>query len=542
MGFTDQLDRTGDGSGTLLDQVFEHLLFLLTQLDDLLLIRLSTDREQHLPERVPVIEADVIPKVMLVVELGSERPADPEQSLIMDRFRIDHDAIKIKHDRLEHGLSVGLTARRGKVTQRYFFSYDAGMKQAETGYALPSYDDALEQALSRIRPLPSEPAELSGALGCVLAEDIVADRDQPPFNRSAMDGYAVRSAEITPNTWYDVVTVIPAGSTVTDPTVLTRGVSAIATGAAVPDAYDAVIPVEQSHEQSGRVRFDVTQVKPGQHIHKRGDDARAGRVVIPAGTVMGPAQIGIAAAVGCVQPKIIRRACVSILTTGDEVRPPATPTDDLATHQIRNSNGPMLEALLTCLNTERFDQVHVRDEPDATLAALHESLNKCDLTLTVGGVSAGRRDHVPWAAGELGLETIIKGVAIQPGKPVFIAKTPGDSPRWLVGLPGNPVSVLTTAHLFVWPILRAMSGRDATLPWRSATLHAPVKPNAKREAFRTVEINDPESLRVSVLQWKGSGDLSHTARAKGFVRLPVQPDELQPGTTVPFLPMIGGEA
>ncbi|GAB4108675.1 MAG: molybdopterin molybdotransferase MoeA [Phycisphaeraceae bacterium] len=416
------------------------------------------------------------------------------------------------------------------------------MKHAETRDPLPSYDDALKQVLSQIRSLHSEPVELSGALGCVLAEDIVADRDQPPFNRSAMDGYAVRSAEIEPNTWYEVAAVIPAGGAVTDPTVLIRGVSAIATGAAVPDTYDAVIPVEQSHEQNGRVRFDTTQVKPGQHIHKQGDDARAGRVVIPAGTVMGPAKVGIAAAVGCIKPRVIRRACVSILTTGDEVRPPATPTDDLAPQQIRNSNGPMLEALMTYLNTERFDQVHVRDEPDATLAALQESLNKCDLTLTVGGVSAGRRDHVPWAAGELGMETIVKGVAIQPGKPVFIAKSPGDSPRWLVGLPGNPVSVLTTAHLFVWPILRAMSGRDATLPWRSATLDTPVKPNAKREAFRTAEVIDPESLRVSVLHWKGSGDLSHTARAEGFVRLPVQPEELNPGSTVPFLPMIGGGA
>lgn len=388
--------------------------------------------------------------------------------------------------------------------------------------------------------LEAEAVPLSGALGCVLAEPIVADRDQPPFNRSAMDGFAVRSGEVVSDKWYDVVAVIAAGGSPDASVDLMRGVSSIATGAALPGAYDAVVPVEQAEEQQGRVRFSVERVRPGAHIHARGADARAGDVLIESGVCLGAQHIGIAAAAGCVQPVVVRRPGVSLITTGDEVRAPATKTADLSPQQIRNSNGPMLDAFLQSLNVERLDHAHVRDDAEATLSVLREATEKSDFVLTVGGVSAGRRDHVPWAVGELGYETVIKGVAIQPGKPVFIAQACDGSGRLVVGLPGNPVSVLATAHLFAWPIIRAMSGLDAQLPWRRVNLTEAVKPNAHREAFRSAELVGDHKQQARVIQWKGSGDLAHTARADGFVRLPMQQEELHPGDPVWFLPVIGG--
>ena len=416
------------------------------------------------------------------------------------------------------------------------------MEHARTSGVLPSYDEALARVLGRVMRLEAEATPLSGALGCVLAEAVVADRDQPPFNRSAMDGYAVRSGEVVSDKWYGVVAVIAAGGSPDASVDLMRGVSSIATGAALPGAYDAVIPVEQAQEERGRVRFSVEQVRPGAHIHACGADARAGDVLIEAGVRLGAQHIGIAAAAGCVQPVVVRRPGVSLITTGDEVRPPATKTADLSPQQIRNSNGPMLDALLQYLNVERLDHAHVQDDAEATLSALREATEKSDLVLTVGGVSAGRRDHVPWAVGELGFETIIKGVAIQPGKPVFIAQARDGTGRLVVGLPGNPVSVLATAHLFAWPIIRAISGVTAELPWRRVELAEGVTPNPRREAFRSAELVSDNKEQVRVLGWKGSGDLAHTACADGFVRLPMRDEALHPGDAVWFLPVIGGDS
>lgn len=404
---------------------------------------------------------------------------------------------------------------------------------------LPGYEVALDRVLARVKPLESEPLPLAGAMGCVLAEPIVADRDQPPFNRSMMDGYAVRSAEIHTAAGFDVVTTIAAGAAPDESVNLNQGVAAISTGAAVPDAYDAVIPLEQAEEDQGRVTFAVDQVRSGLNIHPLGSDAQTGRTLIEPGTMLRPQHIGIAAAVGCIQPVAIRKPCISLITTGDEVQPPATTTDLLTPQQIRNANGPLLDALQQALVVERLDHVHVKDDPESTLSALREAADKSDLVITVGGVSVGTRDYLPWAAGELGFETIVKGVAIQPGKPVFVAQMSNAMNTLLVGLPGNPVSVLATVHLFVWPIVRKMSGRAAGLPWRDVVLTDTAKPNANREAFRCAELIGRGQNQARIIDWQNSGDLTHTSHADGFVRLPIQNNQLEPGDTVSFLPMIG---
>ncbi len=420
--------------------------------------------------------------------------------------------------------------------------YHVWMHDAQPTRPLPSYDEALREVLKHVSTLGDERVPLGGALDRVLSQDIVADRDQPPFDRSAMDGYAVRSGEVTADSSHKVVATIPAGAAPDPSHDLSRGVARIATGSSVPGAYDAVIPVEQAQEdQDGNhVRFSIEQVKPGACIHQRGADAKAGQVLIASGTMLGPRHVGIAASVGAVDIPVIRKPSVSLVTTGDEVRPPATPTDGLTPQQIRNSNGPMIDALLRGLGVELMDHVHVVDDEQATLAAAREALGKSDLVVTVGGISAGRRDFLPWAWGELGLDTIVKGVAIQPGKPVFVAQPKDEPGKLVVGLPGNPVSVLATAHLFVWPVIRAMVGLPPALPWRRVWLSQETQPNPRREVFRSVRLIGDTRDQVEVIHWHGSGDLAHTSQADGFVRLPAQAEPLQPGTAVRFLPMIGG--
>ncbi len=409
--------------------------------------------------------------------------------------------------------------------------------------ALPSYDEALSKVLARVAVLDEASVPLGGALGRVLCQDIVADRDQPPFDRSAMDGYAVRVGELAADQQQPIVATIPAGGVADPGCDLTAGVARIATGAAVPGAYDAVIPVEQANESSGGqcVSFSTADVKSGACIHRHGADARAGQVLIPAGTLLGAPHIGIAAAVGAVMLTVKHRPSVSLITTGDEVRPPATATNDLEAQHIRNSNGPMLDALLSGLGTELMDHVHVVDDPDATRAAAQEALTKSDLVVTVGGVSAGRRDYLPSVWEALGLETIVKGVAIQPGKPVLIAQPVDNCEKLVIGLPGNPVSVLATAHLFVWPVVRAMLGLSPALPWRRVWLSHEVKPNPRREAFRPARLIGDTRDQVEMIHWQGSGDLVHTSTSSGFLRIPAQEQTLQPGSQARFLPMIGGD-
>jgi molybdopterin molybdotransferase len=431
---------------------------------------------------------------------------------------------------------------RQRVRRFVRMLYYVGMQDKPPTRPLPSYDDALCEVLQRVSPLSDELVPLGGALDRVLSRDIIADRDQPPFDRSAMDGYAVRSGEVTVGSSHKLVATIAAGAVPSPSDDLAGGFVRIATGAAVPGAYDSVIPLEQAEEDlDGQcVRFSVDQVDAGACIHTHGADAMAGQTLIAAGTLLGPRHIGIAAAVGSAEIPVVRKPCVSLITTGDEVRPPATPTDGLEPQQIRNSNGPMIDALLRSLGVELMDHVHVADDQQATLAAAREALGKSDLVVTVGGISAGRRDYLPWAWGELRLDTVIKGVAIQPGKPVFVAQPKDDSGKLVVGLPGNPVSVLATAHLFVWPIIRAMVGLPAALPWRRVWLSQEALPNPRREVFRSARLIGDTHDQVEVIRWHGSGDLAHTSQADGLAWLPTQTSPLEPGTAIRFLPMIGG--
>lgn len=400
---------------------------------------------------------------------------------------------------------------------------------------LPDYDAALALVLHGVTPLDEESVALDEADRHVLAETITADRDLPPFNRAMMDGYALRSTEIRPGASWPVSAVIPAGrpaSIDVPPGTCVK----IATGAPVPSALDVVIPHEQTDRGDPlRITLDPAAIQPGHAIHPRGSDARAGAVLLTPGTPLGPAQLGILASVGCARVRVHRQPRTVILTSGDEVRPV---DGTVADHQIRNSNAPLLRSVLRRFGARVVRHEHVADEEHLTTDALRRALEEADLVITVGGVSAGERDHFPAAFATLDVHITLHGAAIQPGKPIRVGRAP--SGRFIAALPGNPVSVLATAHLFVWPLIRVLRGfREVrglppALPWEARELAEDVRPNPHRRAFRPAELLDDGRVRVP--SWAGSGDLVHTRITHGLLNLPPQSEPLRAGERRPFLP------
>lgn len=393
---------------------------------------------------------------------------------------------------------------------------------------LPDYPDALRHALSGIEPFREvQSVTLKAAVGRVLRESIAADRDLPPFDRAQMDGYALRASEVGRIEAWPVVHTISAGMSA-QLDVPPGACVAIATGAPLPEDVDTVIQHELS-DRSNPVRFTINSIEPGRAVHPRGADARRGDLLIKAGTPLGPQHIGIAAAVGKTQLAVARRPRAIVLTSGDEVLPIDQP---LRNYQIRNSNSPMVRELLRRIGAEPIEHAHVGDEREATIEVVGAALARCELLITVGGISAGERDYFPASFQAHGVESSLHGAAIQPGRPIFVGRAPNGT--IIIGLPGNPVSVLACTCLFIWPIVRTLLGLEASLPWRTLELAEVVTPNPKRRAYRPAALLDDG--RANVPPWAGSGDLVHTAATDGLIELPVQTEPVQPGTRVRFLP------
>lgn len=400
---------------------------------------------------------------------------------------------------------------------------------------LPDYSQALQLALRSARALERvDIVDLDHALDRVLTEPVIADRDLPPFNRAQMDGYGLRAAEFGPGRSWRVAHVIAAGAS-PKVRVPPDECVAIATGAALPDDVDTVIQHELSDrgDRDGRpVKFTVDAVQQWNAVHRRGADASAGDTLIASGTVLGPQHVGIAASVGATQLKVAARPRVAIITSGDEVVPPATPLNHLQPHQIRNSNQVMIAALAIRIGAEVVFTCHVRDEADATRDAVAEAIATADLVITIGGVSAGDRDHFPDAFAASRISASLQGASIQPGRPIYVGRAPNGAV--VVGLPGNPVSALACSCLFIWPIVHVMLGLESSLPWREVELAEAVKPNPNRRAFRPATLVAPD--RVVVPRWAGSGDLAHTSATHGLLELPVQSETVAAGTRLRFLP------
>ena len=391
-----------------------------------------------------------------------------------------------------------------------------------------------------------ESVELEQAAGRVLARALRADRDQPPFARSTRDGYACRAAEASQHALLPVAGATRAGQAPSGS--LPAGAAwEIMTGAAVPKGADAVMMLEHVAAESGGVRlFDARTVAAGENIVARGAQARKGDELLASGSLLGPAQIALAAACGYRELEVFARPRVAILTTGDEIVPVEA---EPGPSQIRNSNGPMLAAMTVAAGGEPWVLPTAADTADALDAAL-SGIAQADLLLVTGGVSAGKFDLVEPALERAGARFHFTGVRIQPGKPTVFgelrasqassAARPRRKRLPLFGLPGNPISSAVTFLLFAAPVLEALAGRrDAAPRFAAARLTAEVKGKGGLTRFLPAFCNFAAPAgalpQVALVPWQGSGDLAALARSNCFLVLPEEAHRLKAGATVRIL-------
>ncbi|MGD2083852.1 MAG: molybdopterin molybdotransferase MoeA [Chromatiales bacterium] len=396
--------------------------------------------------------------------------------------------------------------------------------------ALKTYGDAL--ALLRERAVPVAEREripLAECLGRVLAESVVSPIDVPGWAYSAMDGYAVRSAEVVESgARLPVTQRVPAG---VRPGPLDAGTAArIFTGAPVPSGADAVVPQESCRQEGGAVVVEGP-VTPGMNVRLPGEDVARGAQVLEAGLRLLPQHLGLAASVGTVELSVYRRLRVALFCTGDELIPPG---EALTAGKIYNSNAFTARGLLESLGCEVLDLGIVADDPAATEAALRQGAAEADLILASGGVSVGEEDHVKPALERLGTLEMWR-IAVRPGKPLAFGRI-GETP--FLGAPGNPVSLFATFLLFVRPfILRRQGRRDVlTRPRRALAGFDWPRPDRRREFHRARLERDADGReRVVVYPSRSSGVLSSVAWADGLVEIP-EGRVISPGDEVDFHP------
>ena len=387
---------------------------------------------------------------------------------------------------------------------------------------LPGIDEALALVLAYARALDAEDVPVAAAAGRVVAESARAATDLPPFASSAMDGYAVRSAD-TPG----LLTVVDH-SAAGRPAARRVGIGeavVISTGAVVPDGADAVCPVEQT---SGNVQ--VEHVARGDNIRPRGGDVRAGDVVVGAGERLGPPQVGALAAAGVASVHCARRPRVAVLATGTELRAPGEP---LEPGEIYESNTVLLAAQLRSAGAEVSLLEAVRDDEEEIRAALARGL-EFDVLVTSGGVSVGPHDLVRAALADLGAEEVFWRVAVKPGKPVAFAVRSG---TLVFGLPGNPVSSLVGFELLVRPALRALQGeRDPRPVYLPGRLAAPVRRNALRDELVRARARVADgAVELEPVEGQDSHMIVRAATANALVLVARGEGELPRGAAVSYL-------
>lgn len=414
------------------------------------------------------------------------------------------------------------------------------------GLELLSYEQAAALVAAQIdRLIERKPAvetvELAAATGRVLAATLCADRDQPPFPRSTRDGYACRAEEAAAHGLLPVAGATRAGQAPGDP--LPSGAAwEIMTGAAVPAGADAVAMLEHVESADGQIRLHASRtLASGENVVPQGAEARAGDELLQAGIRLGPAQIALAAACGYASVSVFARPRAAILATGDELVPVAA---EPAPGQIRNSNGPMLAALVAAAGAEPWLLPIVADNNAALEAALALSA-EADLLLISGGVSAGKFDLVEAALARVGARFHFTGVRMQPGKPVVFGERPvgaGSAQRTQLffGLPGNPISTAVTFLLFAAPVLAALGGsREPSPRFALAQLGQgwEGKPGLTRflPTFCTFGPATGRLPEVTLMRWQGSGDLAAFARSNCFLVVREEASHLEAGAIVSVL-------
>lgn len=382
------------------------------------------------------------------------------------------------------------------------------------------FEEALALIVQTAKRLPARTCAAQDAAGAVLAEDSVSGEDLPPFDNSAMDGFALRigTQVLAAGAEWDVTGAQAAGDAQVQ---ASTGAWEIMTGAPLPEGLDAVVPVEQvdvmAQDAQGRpLRIRTTaEVNPGQHVRLRGEDVRSGAHILKAGTRLDAPQLMLLAALGIAKVNVVSTPQVAILNTGRELVD--APTQALASGEIRNSNGPYLVQRVRDAGAQVVHRETVTDAPAAFLAALERALSAgADVVLSTGAVSMGRYDFVPDALRSIGATLHFHKVRIRPGKPLLFATLPGG--QLYFGLPGNPVSSAVGLRFFVEPALRVMLGLPPERPLR-VPLAATFK---KRAALRFhlkggLDINQHGQLQARVLAGQESFRIAPLAEANCWI-------------------------
>lgn len=375
--------------------------------------------------------------------------------------------------------------------------------------------------------LPGEQVALAEAAGRVLAHPVVAPHDVPSFANSAMDGFAVRAVDVAePGAVLEILEDVAAGQTASL-RVAGGQATKIMTGAPMPDGADTVVRVEDTQEDSGKVRVEVAVAK-GTSVRPPGGDVVAGSTVFPSGVRLSPPHVGVLATIGVVGPEVARRPRVAVMSTGDELVPPET--EILAPGMIRDSNRPMILELVADAGGETVDLGRIPDDADSLRAALGEAAARADVIVTSGGVSMGEFDVTKMVLRDEA-DVDFFPVAMKPGKPQGFGIVGG---RPFFGLPGNPVSVLVSFEQFVRPALLKMQGAKALLRPRVGGIAGDrLHSDPAKEEFVRVRFVD-EAVPPTVAQTGGQGShvLSGAANADAFAVIPRGTGEIVAGEPV----------
>ncbi len=383
------------------------------------------------------------------------------------------------------------------------------------------HEKALEVVLGSAAIIGVEQIGFQSSLGRVMAKDVISDIDMPPFNKSAMDGFACRFEDLENE--LEVLEVIPAGKAPRK-VIGENQCSKIMTGSELPKGADCVIMVEQTEETaSKKIRFTAEKTKP--NFVPRGEDVKKGDRLIERGNLVKPQHIAVMASVGCTQPLVYKKPAVGILSTGDELVEPATLP---GASQIRNSNAYQLVAQTGRIGCQARYFGIARDEEDHSREMIQKALSESDVVLLTGGVSMGDFDYIPAVLKQMGIEIIFKSVAVQPGRPTVFAT---NGQKYIFGLPGNPVSSFNIFELLVKPLLYKIQGSD----YQPLMIRMPLgkdynRKKSSRKSFIPVRIN--EKAEVIPIDYHGSAHVHALVFADGLISIPIGCMELKKGELV----------
>lgn len=387
-------------------------------------------------------------------------------------------------------------------------------------------EKALEIAFAKARIIGTEAVDLVHSTGRILSEDVLADADMPPFNKSAMDGYACRGEDLEKQ--LSVIELIPAGKSPTH--IIQAGqCSKIMTGAQVPQGADTVFMVEFSKETAPfMVRF--TGHTTQSNICQQGEDLKKGDLLISSGTMLKPQHIAMLASAGCVFPLVYKKPSVGIISTGSEL---VNPEEKPGRSQIRNSNGPQLFAQAIESGFQVIDYGIVPDDEELIKQIIEKSIAQNEVTILSGGVSVGDFDFVPQIIRELGFEIHFNKINIKPGQHTTFA-TLGN--KTIIGLPGNPVSSFIQFEVFVKPFLRRlMNYKKEAIHLPMAMSHDFSRKKADREECLPVQITSGNE--VQLVAYHGSAHIHAYHQAFGFITIEAKKTELRKGEIVNVRPL-----